>query len=56
MPCNLEEPRDCKGYNNTGTYWTTQHAAATAIAKSLGILLIVVVPQTVTHSDIDSYN
>lgn len=45
FPCDLEEPCDYKGCNWAGTHSTIGHpvAAATTV-KSVGILLIVVVP------------
>jgi hypothetical protein len=57
FPCDPEEPCDCEGHNCAGTHSTIRYAAAAATtAKSLGMPLIVVVPQTPTPSEFDEYN
>jgi len=54
--CDPEEPCDCEEHNCAGTHSTIGHAAAAATtAKSLGIPLIVVVPLTLTPSELDAY-
>jgi len=53
---NLEEQCNCEGHNCTGIHLTIAHpAAAATTVMSLGIVLIVVVPLTPTHSKIDIY-
>jgi len=57
FPCDLEESCDCEGHNCAGTHSTDGHAAAAATTtKSLGIPLIVIVPPTLTPSELDTYN
>jgi len=55
--CTLEELCDCEGWNCAGTHSTVSHAAAAATTSKFGgIALIVAVPPTVTHSEIDVDN
>lgn len=57
FPCDPEELCDCEAHICLGTQSTIGHAAALATtAKSLTIPLIVVVPPTLTSSDLDAYN
>jgi len=57
LPCDPEEPCDCEGHHCAGTLSSIGHAVAAApTAHSLGIPLIVVVPPTLTPSEIDTYN
>jgi len=57
FPRDPEEPCDCEGHNCAGTHSTIGYAAAAATtAKSLVIQLIVVVPPTLTPSELDAYN
>jgi len=55
--CDANEPCNCEGHNSVGAKSTVGHAAAAATpAKPLEILLIVVVPPTLTPSEIDIYS
>jgi len=57
FPCDPEEVCDCEGHNCAGIHLTVRHAAAAATtAKLLGIPVIVVVPPTLTPSELDAYN
>jgi len=54
--CDSEEAYDCEGLNCVPAQSTIgQAAAASRTAISLGILLIAVVPSTLTPSKIDAY-
>jgi len=57
FPCDPEELCECEGHNCVRTQSTIGHTATAATtAKSLGIPLIVVVPSTLTPSELDTYH
>lgn len=57
MKCDPEKPCDCEGHNGVGAQSTIGYAAAAATtAVSVGIPLVVVVPPTLTLSEIDAYS
>jgi hypothetical protein len=57
MVCDPEEPCDWEGHNCVGVQLMIGHAAAAATTvKSLGILLIVVVPLSPTPSKVNAYS
>jgi hypothetical protein len=57
FPCYPEELCNCEGHKCAGTLSTIGHAAAAATtAKCLEIPLMVIVPPTPSHSELDAYN